>query len=158
MGLYQSKKATLSDFRLPRLSDYFKSLNTENMSFTLVDRMSREELWVKARNMLVEDRRKLQDKLIAAECTFEPQVKPQRNKKQTVNSGLGAPSLESVRVSNQEKRAIWKAEREKVKEMKKLTEEKTTTNPIKQPNIKERNYESIHLKYRAFQYANVSQN
>lgn len=80
MNLYTAKNPSLANYRLPKLSEYFKELNNENMSnfisigYTLADRLSRSELWTKARELMMKDRLKLQSKLQMFECTFSPQL------------------------------------------------------------------------------------
>lgn len=40
----------------------------------MADRVSRTELWAKARELMMRDRKKLQSKLEMFECTFKPQL------------------------------------------------------------------------------------
>lgn len=39
LNLYESKNPSLANYRLPKLSEYFKELNYENMSSQLVTRL-----------------------------------------------------------------------------------------------------------------------
>lgn len=97
LKLHSSQAQTLSDYKLPRLADYFKELNTENLCYTLADRGVREELWLNAKKLMLQDRVKLQEKIQLAECRFRPETNLLHAKPRATKQAAGRPMFESVR-------------------------------------------------------------
>lgn len=96
LTLHASQSRTLTDYKLPRLADYFKELNTQNLCYTLADRVAREELWLSAKKLMLEDRVKLQQKIQMAECRFQPHTNLLRPQPPQNKPAAGKPVLESV--------------------------------------------------------------
>jgi hypothetical protein len=68
----------------------------------LADRASREELWLKARDLMMEDRQRLKETLEIKDCSFRPNI--EKNMQNYSKKAQGAPVLASVWWGNRRRR------------------------------------------------------